>query len=476
VFGASASVLIVELVALRLLAPYLGLTLETNTMVIGVALAGIAIGAWFGGRAADVVAPRRVLGPLLAVSGIAVAATPVLVRTAGSVGDPNLVFTVAALSIFVPGALLSAVTPMVVKLRLSSLTETGTVVGRLSGISTAGAIFGTVLTGLILVALVPVTAILVSLGILLVLASAALEVAIRGWRSAAVPGALVLLGGVGATVAPGGCDAETQYHCAVVRDDPARDSGRTLVLDGVRHSYVDVDDPTHLEFKYVQAIASITDVAFPAGAPVEAYHVGGGGLTLPRYLDAVRPGTTSVVSELDPGVIEVDRQLLGLTTDEDIEVRVEDGRLGLRRLDPASRDLVVGDAFSGVSVPWHLTTREATADIRRALDTTGVYAANLIDHGSQAFARSAVATIADTFDQVALASDPETLEGVDGGNLVVVASDGPLPAEAWRARMAERGSNWDVLSGAALRAWIVDGRVLTDAHAPVEQLLTPYDG
>jgi MFS family permease len=69
VFGASASVLVVELVALRLLAPYLGLTLETNTIVIGLALAAIAMGSWAGGRLADRISPRYVLGPALAVSG-----------------------------------------------------------------------------------------------------------------------------------------------------------------------------------------------------------------------------------------------------------------------------------------------------------------------------------------------------------------------------------------------------------------------
>ena len=82
VFGSSAAVLVVELVALRLLAPYLGLTLETSTLVIGVALAAIALGSWLGGRSADVVQPRRTLAPLLAVSGAAVAVTPFAVRAA----------------------------------------------------------------------------------------------------------------------------------------------------------------------------------------------------------------------------------------------------------------------------------------------------------------------------------------------------------------------------------------------------------
>ena len=89
VFGASAAVLVVELVALRLLAPYLGLTMETSTIVIGTALVAIALGALYGGRAADVVAPRRTIAPLLALSGVAVAVTPFLVRATGEPVPPG---------------------------------------------------------------------------------------------------------------------------------------------------------------------------------------------------------------------------------------------------------------------------------------------------------------------------------------------------------------------------------------------------
>ena len=106
VFGASAGVLVVEIVALRLLAPYLGLTLETSTLVIGIALAAIALGSWAGGRMADVIPPRRALGPLLGISGVAVAVTPFVVRGAATLGGSLLVL-VATLAIIVPGALLA---------------------------------------------------------------------------------------------------------------------------------------------------------------------------------------------------------------------------------------------------------------------------------------------------------------------------------------------------------------------------------
>jgi len=476
VFGASAAVLVVEIVALRLLAPYLGLTLETSTVVIGVALTAIALGAWAGGRAADIMPPRRALGPLLAVSGVAVAATPFLVRAAGVVGGGTLVLFVAALAIVVPGSLLSAVTPMVTKLRLTSLGATGTVVGQLSGIGTAGAIVGTVVTGFVLISRVPVSGIMVGLGALLVLAAAAVELRVRGWRPTAAPALLVLLAGGAVAVTPGGCDVETTYHCARVTADADRPDGRVLVLDGAPHSYVDLDDPTYLQYDYAKAVVSAVDTAFAEGEPLRAYHLGGGGLTVPRYLERTRPGTASLVSEIDPGVVAVDVDRLGLRTGDGIDVRVEDARRGMSRLAGDSRDLVVGDAFGGVSVPWHLTTAEAVTDVHRVLTDDGVYVVNLLDYGPLDFARAEVATLSTVFAHVGLAAETDTLTGGprSGGNLVVFAADRPVDAAAVAERLTARGAAWSVLSGSDLTAWTGDAPVLTDDYAPVDQLLTPY--
>ncbi|WP_442811216.1 fused MFS/spermidine synthase [Streptomyces sp. NBC_00481] len=477
VFGSSAAVLVVEIVALRLLAPYLGLTLETSTMVIGIALTAIALGSWLGGRLADQVEPRRLIGPSLGVSGAVVALTPALLRTTAE-WAPVMLLLIASLTILVPGALLSAVTPIVTKLRLTSLAETGTVVGRLSGVGTVGAIVGTVLTGFVLVSRLPVSGILIGLGTLLVVGAGLLEWRTRGWSGTPALTLAVVAGGLATTVAPGGCDAETKYHCARVVADPDRGSGRTLVLDGLRHSYVDIDDPTFLEFAYVRALASVVDTAFPEGEPLAAHHVGGGGLTFPRYLAATRPGTHSVVSEIDSGVVRIDRDRLGLRSGAGIDVRAEDGRLGLRRLDTGSRDLVVGDAFGGVSVPWHLTTVEAMTDVRRVLDEDGLYVANLIDHGALAFARAEVATLGRTFEHVALVGEPAAL-GLDptataeGGNLVVLASDRPVDLGAAQEALDARQTGWRIATGDDLTSWIGDARPLTDDFAPVDQLLQP---
>ena len=475
VFGASAAVLVVELVALRLLAPYLGLTLETSTIVIGSALAAIAAGSWSGGRLADTVPPRRLLGPLLAISGVAVAATPPLVRAAGSLpGGSILLMVVAGLGIVIPGTFLSAITPMVTKLRLGSLDQTGRVVGRLSGIGTVGAIVGTVVTGFVLISRVPVSGIMVGLGIALVVAAVAVELRFRTWRWVAVPVLLVGLSGVGAAVAPGGCDAETSYHCAVVVNDPERATGRVLLLDGAPHSYVDLADPTHLEFAYAKGVVAAIDTAYAAGQPLRAYHLGAGALTLPHYLAQTRPGTTSLVSEIDRGVVTLDRERLGYDPASGIEVRVEDGRLGLTRLASGSQDLVLGDAFGGISVPWHLTTREAVRQVKRVLTGDGTYTVNMIDRGPLAFARAEVATLAAEFDHVALLARTDTLARTGGGNLVAVASPAPIDVGGIAARLARTDTGWGVITGAELDAWVDGAPVLTDDYAPVDQLLTPY--
>lgn len=482
-FLSSGAVLVLEIVGLRLIAPYVGVTLQTSTAVIGYALAAIALGAWSGGIVADRTDPRRLIAPLMVAGGALVIAVLPLVRFTGSLlsgPDAGAVLLLAAVAVVVPAALLSAVPPMVVKLQLASLDETGAVVGRLSGIGTLGGIAATFVTGFVLIAILPSSVIMVATGVLTVLVGLAVAVYLRR-RSAgtagAVPVALLVLavaGGGLAAVAPTPCETETGYHCARVEADPERASGRVLFLDTARHSYVDLEDPTYLEFSYVRAIASVTDVLGREGEALSALHVGGGGLTLPRYLEEVRPGTESLVLEVDPGVVAIDREQLELATSDRLRVRVTDGRVGLAAEAAGSRDLVVGDAFGGLSVPWQLTTREAVELIDRALGDDGVYAINLIDHPPLSFVRAELATLRAVFPHVALLARGPVLAGEDGGNVVAVASRSPIPADALERRLTEREPDWQVAQGAELDRFVGDAGVLTDDFAPVDQLLTPY--
>ncbi|MFD3406633.1 fused MFS/spermidine synthase [Kribbella sp. NPDC058693] len=461
-FGSSAAVMVLELVSLRLVAPYIGLTLETNTAVIGVALAAIATGAALGGKFADVVPPQRTLGPLILFGGALVMLILPVVRWTGQALANDMVFLVLAVTLFAPASLLAAVTPMVTKLRLSTLEQTGTVVGRLSAYATVGGIVGTVLTGFVFVATVPISTIILTLGAALVVAGAALTFMLRGVQAAIKPVALAVIGATLTVVAPRPCEVETAYHCARVVADPSREGGRTLYLDQLRHSYVDLDDPTYLEFEYIKNFAAAINGSWPAEKPLDVLHVGGGGLTMPRYLTATRPGSKHQVYEIDPAVVELDKKELGVRTGPDLAVTVKDGRLGVRDEATDGQDLVIMDAFSGQSVPWHLTTRELITDVRRVLRPDGIYLINVIDHGPARFAKAEVKTVQAVFPYV---GEIVRTNG-SGGNFVLIASDRPLDVPAISSRL-EPGMKF-------LDQPTSDGPVLTDDFAPVDQLLTPY--
>ena len=446
-FISSAAILVLEILGIRLLAPYVGLTIETTTVIIGTVLAGIAAGAALGGRAADQLDERWLLSGLLAGGGVLAMATVPIARGLGSALQDDATAAaslIAALAIFPPAAVLSAVTPTVARLQLRDLATTGTVVGRLSAWATAGGLVGTFVTGFVIVPLVATDVAVVAVGV--VLLALGLLVARHAANVAAAALGLVLGAGTLAVGAP--CDAETVYHCARVEQDNLRESGRVLRLERLRHSYVDLEDPTYLEFEYTQWMgAAIEDM--PDG-PLETVFIGGGGFTLPRYIAAIRPGSRSRVLEVDGDLVELVRERLGLRTGPDLRVRVGDARVTLRDEPTDSADLVVGDAFGGVAVPWHLTTAEFTRDIQRVLRPDGLYLLNVIDYEPRALVRAEQATLREVFANVALVGHPDP-----GGNHVFLASDGPLPE----------------LPAPALD--VPDGDVLRDDDAPADQLLTP---
>ncbi|MFT5564555.1 MAG: spermidine synthase, partial [Myxococcota bacterium] len=491
VFVTSAAVLVLETLAGRLLAPYAGVTLETFTAIIGTILAGISLGAWLGGRAADAGNPGRLLGPLIAAGGalsmLSIFMIDVLGPGAtrnGGISSLGLVMIVGA-AFFLPAAALSAVSPIIVKLTLDDIQDTGSIVGRLSAIGTAGAIVGTFVTGFVLVSNFPsrptlrgVAAGLIVLGLVIAARNASAKADLGKLSVVAV-----VLTGV-SLLTSGPCEYESPYFCATIEDDPDRPSGRLLRLDTLSHSYVDLDDPTYLEFSYAQALDDVLAVTFPEPQPITAIHIGGGGFTFPRFLEATRPGTQSTVLELDPLLVELARTELGFTEEQlgfslaGVEVATGDGRLTLAQLPNGAADIVIGDAFGGVSVPWHLTTREFVQLVKSKLTQNGVYALNMIDYGPRDFARAEMATLASVFKHVAAFTPADRLGPRNvsaGGNFVLVASDAPIDVAGILARNAADGDDEAAIStlDGSLAAFVGDAVVLLDDHAPVDQLLTP---
>ncbi len=471
VFFTSGAVLVLEILALRLLAPYTGVTLETYTATIATVLAGISVGTWAGGYLADRVEPRRLVGPLMLVGGgLSLLAVP-LVRMLGSAGRASAI-GLSLVGFFAPAAVLSAVSPTVVKLQLQDLAVTGRVVGRLSALGTAGAITGTYLAGFVLVEGAPTSTSILVVGGALMVAGTVLWLWL--WRAGlGLVATVAVLGFVGTNVGAAvkePCDVETVYHCARIADDLSRPGGRTLVLDTLSHSYVDVDDPTYLEFPYIRVFADVISATAPAG-PLRVLHVGGGGFTMPRYLRAVRPGSASTVLEIDPGLLELARERLGLSTGPDLNVRIGDARLLLQSVDRGAHDVVLGDAFGGLAVPWHLTTQEFLSDVRASLGDSGVYVMNVIDYPPMRFARAEVATFERVFDEVAVVAPPGAFDGRRGGNVVLVGSVGPLDSQRIAAAIAARDGREVVVSGAAVDDFVDGADPLVDDWAPVDQWL-----
>jgi spermidine synthase len=364
---------------------------------------------------------------------------------------------------------LSAVSPTVAKVELRSLDDTGTLVGGLSAVGTAGAIFGTFFTGFVLIAALPSRPITWVVGGTLVAIGAWLALR-RGQRSlvvAALVGFGLMVAGSAAVAAP--CDRETTYFCAEVRADPARSSGRLLVLDTLRHSYVDLDDPTHLEFRYANVVADVVEASVPRIDDV--LYIGGGGFTLPRYFRETA-GAAATVLELDPTVVAIAEEELGLTPGPWLTLKVGDARVGLREASEDGFDAVVGDAFGGRAVPWHLTTREFVTEIRDRLRGDGVYTLNMIDYPPGRFVRAETATLASVFEHVAVIAPQALLDGSAGGNYVLVASDTPIAATAIREAIAARRGTERLIVGIAVLDFIDRARPLRDEFAPVDQLLS----
>ncbi|MGY1602860.1 spermidine synthase [Geodermatophilus sp. SYSU D00815] len=247
--------------------------------------------------------------------------------------------------------------------------------------------------------------------------------------------------------------------------DADRDGSWVLVVDGTPQSHVDLDEPTHLEFEYVRRMGHVLDLAAEEGRPLDVVHLGGGALTLPRYVAATRPGSRQRVAEIDEPLTELVRAHLPLPRDARVRVRAADAREALAGMRSGSADVVVVDVFAGARTPAHLTTVEFAREVHRVLRPGGVLTANVADGPPLAFARAQAATLRAVFAEVCLVAEPGTLRGRRFGNLVAVASDAPLPVTALVRRCAGDPMPSRVVAGEDLDRFAGDARPVTDAAA-----------
>ena len=251
------------------------------------------------------------------------------------------------------------------------------------------------------------------------------------------------------------------------RVEPDREvRGAFLVRTGsTQQSWVDPDDPLRLEFEYVQRIAEVlraTVLRRPAAQRLRVVHLGGGGMTLPRWLAAVRPGTAQLVCEPDHDLLDEVRRKLPLARHSGIKVREADGRSGLLAMPDDYADAIIVDAFDGLHVPGALATTQFFADVRRVLRGDGVLIMNLADESPFGWSRACLAGIAAHCRHLLVTAETAVWKGRRYGNFVVAAGSAQLPADALETAARQALFGYRAVSGTALRRWIGAAQPFTD--------------
>jgi spermidine synthase len=485
VFVSSGCIMILELVAGRIVAPYVGVSLYTWTSIIGVVLAGISLGNYLGGRLADRWASLRFLGVIFILGGLA--SFGILAVDRLSLFTPDawpIVLRILALTsvlFFIPCLVLGMVSPVVAKLAVRDLARTGRTVGQIYAAGSVGSIAGTFATGFLLISWFGTHAItwgvalvLLVLGLLFllgdrwqltlfvapILVGASLFAVHRGWLR-------------------GPCTRETNYFCIRVHEKE-RDGEpvRVLTLDRLVHSYTSLSDPTELVYGYEQMYAEVTAYRAQNDRHLRALFIGGGGYTFPRYMEAVYPDSDIQVVEIDPGVTQVAHDMLGLARDTRIVTFNQDARLFLQREPTQAYDLILGDAFNDFSVPYHLTTKEFNDRVHAWLEEDGLYVVNIIDGPRADFLRAYAHTLRQTFRYVYVAPTIDSWRQSPRSTFVLIGSDAPLDQALLATVDAGDGDPLlarQMLGQDEIAGLLAQGRVvtLTNQYAPVDQMLAP---
>jgi spermidine synthase len=464
----------VEIAAVRVLAPVVGVSLHTWTGILGAVLLGMAVGNHWGGRWADAQPEVGLLGRVLLAAAVATfAILPNLaLLTASHLADrldPLPQTLLYALVLFTPPALcLGMVMPLTTRLAVPALAHAGRTAGTLYAVSCGGALVGVLVSAGGLMAWVGVYAWLfvLSLGLL------ALSLFVgQYWqaRGSLFLAALVGLGAcAGLSIAPQlakGVVLETNY-CAIAVIEKTWDGRqvRALKLDRLMHSLIDPTDPLYLGYPHQRIEAAL--IAQQPRADLAVLVIGGGGYSLPRWVEQTEPSAVVDVVEIDPGVTAVARSHLGLPDTPRIRPHHADGRQWVLQNPAARYRVVVQDAVNDLAVPWHLLTREYNESLHRMLTPDGVYCLTVLDvYEDGRFLRAIVRTLQATFPNVQVwAAQPfwDTLPH-GRGQFVVVASRTPQPVPTGAF----------ALSAGQVDAYAADVVTLTDQFAPVDWLLTP---
>ncbi|MDD4859434.1 MAG: fused MFS/spermidine synthase [Dehalococcoidales bacterium] len=495
-FISSFCVMVIELIASRILAPYIGVSLYTWTSIIGIILGGIALGNYVGGRIADRYASPLVLVSIFFIGGLATIGILPAIKIVTSISwfsdlPVMLHFTLKTFFIFfLPSFILSMVSPTVIKLALADLGQTGGVVGAIYAFSTAGSILGTFMTGFFFILWFGIRM------MVWLVAGALILTGVLSWFLWKTPDRWrfnlkniitwsLMLCVVAASLVlfqhrsdwQSDYTKESNYYSIRVMDEMGV---KVLVLDHLIHSYVIPDDPGFLKYDYLKIFEELVRYASKDNAAPHLLHLGGGGYSLPRYLEKFYPQSRNEVVEIDPEVTEVARAELGLSPNTVIKTHNRDARLFLIQRPPVDKfDFVVGDVFNDLSTPYHLTTLEFDKLVKANMTADGIYMINIIDHYERGrYLPAFIHTLRQTFKYVYLMGTSDNWKGAGLSTYVIAATDRQFGFNEYETHIsaggkATVGKFHDV---AELEAYLTARNpiLLTDDHAPTDILVASF--
>jgi predicted membrane-bound spermidine synthase len=524
VFIASFCTLVIELVAGRIMAPYVGVSLYTWTSIIGVVLAGISIGAYLGGWIADRYPYPSTLGWLLFFSGLgAFSISPLTNMIGGAQFHTSLmmrILLITAIIFFVPSCLLGMISPVVVKLTLKDLKKTGNVIGKIYAFSTLGSILGTFATGFYLISWMGTRSILLAMGIILTLSALVFGSFFRSkqafglfllilFLSALLP-AVGLLGYAKKNseefpLPPSPIESlkilygyafkppyekeayfykESNYYTIKLKRNIRGDNGHpleSLTLDHLTHSYTDVQDPLYLEYEYIRIFEEVVRWKADRRIPLRVLFLGGGGYTFPRFMEVKYPEAEINVVEIDPEVTRIAQKYLGISKGSEIRTFNEDARWFVMNFrEKGYFDVIIGDVFNDLSVPYHVTTEEFTLQLKRVLKADGLVLINLIDSFKRgAFMPSYIRTLEEVFGigNVHLMTLTSDYDKIGISTFVVVASPQRLDMDDFVRSVERKGGEMTshVMPQDQLQEYLRKhySVILTDDYVPVDNLIAP---
>jgi spermidine synthase len=524
VFIASFCTLVIELVAGRIMAPYVGVSLYTWTSIIGVVLAGISIGAYLGGLIADRYPRSATLGWLLFFSGLGAFSISPLTNLIGAAPFHTTlmlrILLITTIVFFVPSCLLGMISPVVVKLTLNNLQKTGNIVGKIYAFSTLGSILGTFATGFYLISWMGTRYILVTMGIILIISALVFGGLFRSRKALALFSfflfLLALLPLIGFYVYAKTNPEEIAFPTSPV--DSIKQSYRfafkppldeetylfkesdyytiklkksvkgskenpleSLILDHLVHSYTDLKDPFYLEYEYIRMYEEMVRWQGKKRESFKALFLGGGGYTFPRFIEAKYPKAEIHVVEIDPEITRMVKKHLGVSENSKIRTFNEDGRWFVMNCKgKESYDFIFGDAFNDLSIPYHLTTKEFAMLLKSLLKPDGLLLANVIDSFKKgAFMPSYIRTLEEVFGKgnVHLLTLTSDYDHIGISTFVVVASPQKLDMDDFVRQVKGKGGEMTshVMPQDRLQGFLKDrySVILTDDYVPADNLIAP---